>query len=213
MELDELKSLVQSKMERVQQPKSTTDFALLLNKKTNSVTEKIKRNLFFEILITAAFVVVFAIVAYLSTLTSMRVYFSIFAVICLLFLPVLFVLRSKINKLTNSVMPVKSNIETLINIVQEYTKVYFRLTMALIPISLILAVSLGYLDYNSGDQQSGFFLDILNSPSKLTIVVLYLLVFSVAMYYFTRWHLKRLYGNYVLQLQNVVRELSESYVQ
>ena len=41
MELDELKSLINERMERVQTEKSPADLAVLLGKKTQSVTAKI----------------------------------------------------------------------------------------------------------------------------------------------------------------------------
>lgn len=214
MELDELKALIQNRMERVQQPKSQAEFALLLGKKTNSVAEKIKRNLLLEMIISAVFVCVCFACYYFSTLTSMRVYFAIFTVICLLFIPLLYVLYNKTKQLTGSVMPLKSNIQSLITLINQYTKLYFRLTMALIPISLILATSLLYFDYSAADTgRTGVLESITDSPLKITVITLYFTVFFAGMYYFTRWYLKKLYGNYVLQLQGVVKELDDNSMQ
>lgn len=210
MELDELKALIQDRMERVQQPKSQAEFVLLLGKKTHSVAEKIRRNLLLEMIISVVFVFVCLACSFLSSLTSMRVYFGVFTVICILFIPLLYILYNKTKKLTGNVMPLKSNVQALIDLITQYTKLYFRLTMALIPISLIMATSLLYLDYNASVEDANILSQIIDSPLKITVIVLYFTAFFAGMYYFTRWYLKKLYGNYVLQLKGVVKELDES---
>jgi len=125
---------------------------------------------------------------------------------------VLYIKLNKTRKLTNSAMPVKKNLQTLIALIKAYIKRYFQLTMALIPISLIISFMLSYKDenLNSPDLSNPFFADLINSPLKLTFIIVYITVFAVGMYYFTKWYLKKLYGNYIHQLEELLDELEET---
>ena len=212
MELDELKLLINEKMERVQLEKSPDDIAIMLNKSTNSVVGKIIRSLIIELVVSVIFTIACLAVAVFGAYSSLRIYFGIFTVICALFIPVLYIKLNKTRKLTNSAMPVKKNLQTLIALIKAYIKRYFQLTMALIPISLIISFMLSYKDenLNSPDLSNPFFADLINSPLKLTFIIVYITVFAVGMYYFTKWYLKKLYGNYIHQLEELLDELEET---
>ena len=209
MELDELKSLLNDKMERVHREKSTGDLALLLGKKTQSVIGKLKRSLRLEIIACIIFTVACVAVAIFGAYTSLRIYFGIFAAMCFLFFPLLYVLLRKTNELSSSALPVKSNLQTLVKLLNEYVKRYFQLTMILIPVSIIIAFLLGYSDENLHNPalSNPFFPNFEGSSLKTAIVIAYIILFSAGMYYFTKWYLKKLYGNYLKQLEQLIEEL------
>lgn len=211
MELDELKSFINERMERVHAVKSPADIALLLGKKTQSVVGKIKTSLILEMIISAVFTLACIAVAIFGVYTSLRIYFAIFALVCLLFIPLLYLLFKKTNKLSSTALPVKGNLQALSLLIKEYVRRYFQLTMASIPISLLTAFLLGYTDeslYNP-DSNTSFFSVLFESPLIISVIIVYILIFSVGMYYFTRWYLKKLYGNYLVQLEILIIELEE----
>lgn len=211
MELDELKSLINERMERVHSAKSSADIALLLGRKTQSVVGKIKRSLVIEMIVSAVFTIICIAVAIFGTYASLRIYFAIFAVLCALFIPLLYMLLKKTDKLSRAALPVKGSLQTLVNLIREYIKRYFQLTMAIIPISLIIAFLLGYADENLYDAKlnNPFIPNLINSPLKISLLIGYLLIFSTGIYYFTRWYLRKLYGNYIVQLEMLIKELEE----
>lgn len=211
MDLDELKSLINERMERVHAAKSSADIALLLGRKTQSVVGKIKRSIILEMIVSALFTLICIAVAIFGVYTSLRIYFAIFAVVCLLFIPILYLLFKKTKKLGSTALPVKGNLQALILLIKEYLKRYFQLTMAFIPISLLTALVLGYADENlyNPESNTSFFSLLIESPLKIGLVIGYILFFSVGMYYFTKWYLKKLYGNYLAQLEMLIIELEE----
>jgi hypothetical protein len=212
MELDELKLLINERMERVQLEKSPDDIALMLTKSTNSIVGKIIRSLIIELVVSVIFTIACIAVAMFAAYNSLRIYFGIFAVVCAVFIPVLYIKLNKTRRLTSSAMPVKKNLQTLIALIKAYIKRYFQLTMALIPITLIISFMLGYNDenLNSTDLSNPFFANIINSPLKLSLIIIYITGFSIGMYYFTKWYLKKLYGNYIHQLEELLDELDEA---
>lgn len=211
MELDELKSLINERMERVHIEKSPTDIALMLGKNTNSVVGKIIRSLIIELVVTIIFTILCLAVTIFGAYASLRIYFGIFTVVCIVFVPILYMKIIKTKKLTDSAVPVKKNLQILIALIKAYIKRYFQFTMLLIPISFMIALALGYSDesLNNPDISNGFFPDFIQSPLKISIMVLYIVVFTIGMYYFTKWYLKKLYGNYVHQLEELLDELEE----
>jgi hypothetical protein len=211
MELDELKILLKEKLNTRLSEKSTEDISALLTKKAQSVIDKIKRSLWIEIIACCVFTIACAVVGIFGKFASLRIYFSIFAVLCFLFLPILWFLLKKSKKVSNTSLPVKSNLQFLVKILKEYVKRYFQLTMALIPITILIAFSLGYSDANlhNPELHNPFFPTLNGSTRSIIFVVTYLILFSVGMYYVTKWYLKKFYGNYIDQLEGLIKELEE----
>src|SRR5215467_2336693 len=116
MELDELKILLQEKLDSQHQEKSTEDISSLLSKNTQSVVGKLKRSLWIEIIACIVFTIACAAVGVWGQYAWLRAYFLIFSGICLLFLPVLWFLLRKTKKLSGTSLPVKSNLELLVRI-------------------------------------------------------------------------------------------------
>jgi MFS family permease len=211
MELDELKILLKEKLYTQHPEKSTEYISSLLSKNTQSVIGKLKRSLWIEIIACLMFTLACAAVGIIGKYASLRIYFSIFAVLCFLFLPVLWFLLQKTKKLSSISLPVKSNLEFLVKILKEYVKRYFQLTMALIPITIFIAFSLGYSDENLHNPKlhNPFFPTLIGSTQSIIFVIIYLILFSVGMYYVTKWYLKKFYGNYIEQLQSLIKELED----
>jgi MFS family permease len=211
MELDELKILLKEKLDTQHPEKSTEDISKLLSKHTQSVIGKLKRSLWIEIIACLVFALACAAVGVFGKYASLQIYFSIFAILCFLFLPVLWFLLQKTKKLSNTSLPVKSNLEFLVKILKEYVKRYFQLTMALIPITIFIAFSLGYSDENlhNPELHNPFFPTITGSTLSIIFAIIYLILFSVGMYYVTKWYLKKFYGNYIDELQSLIKELEE----
>jgi hypothetical protein len=141
MELDELKSQLKNKLASDHAGRSDTDIAVLLNKRTNSVIGKLKRSLLKEILISTGIVILFICIGIFSSHSSLRIYFSVFAVVCgVLILPLIYIFR-RTTRLSSTALPVKSNLQTIVSIMEEMIKRYFQFTMALIPICFIFSLA------------------------------------------------------------------------
>lgn len=211
MELDELKLLLNAKPEMLVSEKSVTEIRALLNKKTQSVLGKLSRSLWIELTASAAFTIILLVTAFYTAYSSLRIYSIIFAVLCFLFLPVILVLLKRVNALALSALPVKNNLQQLHQVLRQFVRLYFQLTMALIPVATILAGWLGYHDQLIINQQSPAADVMQNSEAIKYIIILtiYLLAFTVGMYFFTKWYLKKLYGNYLAQLQSLIKELED----
>lgn len=213
MELDELKLQLKNKLnEQQQHQKSDAEFLLLLKKNTQSVISKIQRSLWFEIIFGIIFIFIFAYLAWITQKSSMSIYFGVFSIFCLLFSILLWFLLKKVKHLGDTSTPVKQNLIAIHAILKEFVKRYFQFTMSLIPICLVFSGYLGYRDAANGvviDELDRFSASFDSKDKMIVFLIIYVLVFSVAVYFFTKWYIKKLYGNYLNRLEGYINELEE----
>jgi len=207
MELDDLKLHLKQKLDADQPAKTQDEITALLAKNTLSVLGKIKRSLLFEIICCVVFILACLSAVFLANYWYLKVYFGIFTVLLQPFFIVLIYLLRKMKKVYHHTMPVKKNLETLYVLLKEFVKRYFQFTMGLIPFCLIIAMWLGYNDPEREHVSQGF--TFVRNSSLLIFLILYVVVLAIIMYFFTKWYLKKLYGNYLEQLKALLKELGD----
>jgi hypothetical protein len=210
MELDELKNQLKNKLATDHTGRSDADIAVLLHKKTSSVIAKLKRNLLYEIILGVMVVIAFGIIGISSTYQSFRIYFSVFTILCAAFVVFQYYLLRRTTTLSGTALPVKSNLQAIVHIIGEFVKRYFQFSMALVPICFVFALLLGYYEEQPIPKvdliAKGYFS---HRWEIFAFAFIYMVALAVAAYYFTKWYLRKLYGKYVDQLKECIRELGE----
>ncbi|MDB5211353.1 MAG: hypothetical protein JWQ30_2180 [Sediminibacterium sp.] len=210
MELDELKDQLKNKLAADHSGRSDSDIAALLNKRTVSVVGKIKKSLRIEILFGSVFVLLFALFGIFSGNHALSVYFSVFTIVCAACVLLLTYLLLRTARLGGTALPVKSNLQTIVKIIEEYMKRVFQFTMAMIPVCFIFSFVLGYLDSKPPTQAEKFSNVFFTKRWEVNVfLVVYVIGFTIGMYYFSKWFLRKMYGKYVAQLKECINELSE----
>lgn len=211
MNLDDFKIQLQQSLASTQSNKSEEDIKQLLHTKTNHIIHKIIRSLNFEIYSSVFFLIAFLGTGFVSKYSSIRIYFGSFGVLILAFLVVLYFLKQKTKKLSTSTLSVKQNLTQLYNLLTEFMKRYMQFTIGLLPIALVFSGYLGYSDAANGTNQDLYnSMPTFRSPTNLLWFTLaYLVVLFVAVYYFTKWYLNKLYGKHLKQLKELIDALEE----
>ena len=208
MELDELKYQLNQKLATDHTSRTDADIAALLKKKTRSVVAKLKRSLVIEMVFCVLFSVAMFYVCIVSDYWSIRLYFGVFAVLMFLFTFVLYYLYKRTRQLTSSYQPVKANLQTVVSLLEEFVKRYFQFTMAMLPICFAFSIILSAIEPISVPQVDKFALHYFSARWQvLTFLGVYMIAFAISLYYFTKWYLKKLYGNYLAELKKCVEEL------
>jgi hypothetical protein len=211
MELDEFKNILNQQLATDHLYRSEADIAALLRKKAHSIIVKIKKSLWFEIFSCIVIILLFGYLGLSSKYSSINIYFSIFSIVFIPFIIILFYLLKKINRLNTNNLSVKNNLQSIVSILEEFMKRYFQFTMALIPICFVFAFFLGYNEKQPIEPIDEIILKYKPSYSFITIfTVVYMTSLTVGIYYFTKWYLKKLYGNYVNELKIYINELKEN---
>lgn len=200
MELDELKKELNQKISGGAQQRTEMQIASLLDSSATSIVQKLRRSLVAELVISVLFMCVCLYMIFFNPYWAYRVFFITFSVVGIGFTIVLFLLLKKIDALSGA-SNVMQNLDKLIHILDEYVRRYLQLTLILLPICFVFGI---WISYNDGEQ-------VLKPLEKRSIALLAVTMVSLAtiVYFFTKWYLKKLYGNYIQQLKALLRELAE----
>jgi hypothetical protein len=200
MELEDLKSIWKN---------SETDFLLkgeaeiasMLTKKSLSIVDKLKRNVWFELLITLAASI--ALLIYAMQLSGALKWTSISIILMCLGYTVYYikklVLLSRFNPATENI---RSNLTSLVENLTGYLKFYKRSYTVLYPIYFCVGLVFGGLERGT----DRFFETLLTPTTILSIVTIAGLFYFLSKK-FTNWYLNKLYGNHLNKLEGLLDEL------
>jgi hypothetical protein len=211
MDLDQFKQQLNKKLTNEQNNWSGEDIEQILNKKTFSVIEKLKKSILYEIIFGLLGLLLFVILAFTTKYHSIRTYFGISAVFIFLLLFLLIYLLIKTINLNKVPQPVISNLTSYVVLIEEYMKRYFQFTMAMVPICLFFAGWLGYHEKTPIPELDQLIIkNQLSFKLILAISIVYMISFGIGMYYFTKWYLHKIYGKYVLELKYCIKDLVDN---
>lgn len=208
MDLDELKYQLNFKLATSHAGKSDADIAVLLKKRTGSIINKLKRSLWFEICFCLLFMLLIGYICLVTSYWALRVYFATFSVLTLVFVIFLLFLLRRIEKLSGTTMPVKRNLQAILDILEEFVKRSFQFTMALIPVCFTFSFFLSRehpVRIQEIDQVTAKL--FVTRTQEYLFLFIYLVTTVVVAYYFCKWYLKKLYGNYLKELKACICEL------
>lgn len=211
MELDDFKSMIRDKLDTAVAEKSDAVLHAMLQQNTKSIGGKIKRSIRIEIGFGILVAIGFTMIAVTTSHWSFSLYFGIFSLLMLGFIFLLMYLYKKVNIYTSTVLPVKENLEKLHQLLSEFTKRYFQFSMLLLPVCFIFSFVLSLLDETIQQADANMIESILNTPLKVWVfMIVYFVVLSAAIYFFTKWYLKKLYGKYMAELKTLIEELESA---
>jgi hypothetical protein len=190
MELDDLKYLFKEQDVK----KTPEELALFFKTRSRSIIEKINRSLLKETYFAAVFVIIGTVAFFVLTSTFYKAMSLLIIVFCGSFLFYMAGLKKRIRFYQQSMAPVKENLRAIVRIVEIFIKLYFWLTMLMLPIVFLL----GFMTITP---LSTF------SPRAMSFYLVWFVGWSVLMYFFTKWFLNKMYGKYLAQLKQQLTEL------
>jgi Ca2+/Na+ antiporter len=201
MELDDLKSIWKGNLFEAKQAE---EIAAMLKGRSKLTIAKLKRSVRFELLLTIGFGLVLLYLAF--TLRSGAMKWSIVSMV-LLFLAyiIYYVMKMRVlNRFNPSQQNIRENLEKLISSMEAYLKFYKTSYTVLYPVYLLLGILFAALE-------RGFdtFWHQLAQPEtilRLTLVSLAVLAGSLL---FSKWYLKKLYGNHLDSLKELLRDIKD----
>jgi hypothetical protein len=211
MELDELKNIIQSNVTAAPVAKSAMELESILHNKTKSPIAKIKRNLLFEVVITYAslpFVIYFG---FKHPIGWMKFYMGFMTAICIVLIIILTQLRKNVHQLQYSTFSLKEQLQKTHTIISEFVKRYLQFTILFFVFCLVLGFGSGFYDGYTGSNTTYYEPKIKQLPKNIWLLLIGFIIYVAALfaglYYFTKWYLKKLYGKYLQQIQQLLNEL------
>jgi hypothetical protein len=204
MELDQLKDIWQNDPA---QSKEDAQLISIMSRRSNNPIARMKRNLLFEliaiILLYGATIAYYAF-AFQGKMTEVS-WFMIGIAFC--FFIYYFRKNRLLNKMECLSCQVKSNLQGQVNTLEKYVKFYLVAGTALVPLSIVFFSWLIYVKSPLKPKSVLYHSDA--SPWWQTIIAWTVLVgFStILIYYLNKWYVKRLYGNHILKLKQLLAEM------
>lgn len=202
MELDDLKSIWKGKAPF--DIKREEEIASMLKGSSNLVIDKLKRSVRFELVLTAICGVILLYLSFALKEGAMK--WSIISML-LLFIAYLFYFVMKmrlLNRFDPSQQNIRENLEKLVADMETYLRFYKTSYTVLYPVYFLLGILFVAIDrgFDAFWHQLGQAETIL----RFAFVSFAVLVGSLL---FSKWYLKKLYGNHLDALKELLRDLKD----
>jgi hypothetical protein len=199
-ELDDLKSIW--KQQGNLGNKDEADIARMLQGRSQSIVSKLKRSVWFELIFTIAVGIAMAVYG-LTTKSGAMAWMVL--TLSVIFVVYLFYYVKKIillNRYTLHSANVKHNLQQLADRLTAYLQFYKRSYAILYPAYFLLGLFFGAME--SGMDA---FVEKFTHWKTLAWFCVFTLVFMAGLYQITNWYLKKLYGNHLTKLKDLLNEL------
>lgn len=202
MELDEFKSLIQSKPADTAAVASIPEMEKAFRKKAGATTGKLKQSIRLEFALSGLLAAACAWMGLHWPYLYVQGIALLAAGYCMLFLYFLWTLYKKIIFYEHSCPSVLEGLELTIGILERFTRLYFQFTICMLPVAFIAGLITGYLHISALGSSVGF------SWTKAGLFyIAFFITWSVFMYYFSKWYIKKQYGNHLQQLKEQLKDI------
>jgi hypothetical protein len=204
MELDELKNIWNKNTEGFQ-IKNEAQLTSMLKGNSRSIVDKLKRSVWFELiftLVTGILLLIYTLMlpsgALKWTIVSILVLFVVYSFYYVKKL----LLLSSFNAGNDNL---RDSLEKLTDRLSSYLRFYQSSYAILYPVYFGLALLFVALEIGSER-----FYDKISDPKWVLYLIAVALFFFLMSMFFTKWYLKKLYGNHVEKLKSLLRELNST---
>ena len=175
----------------------------MLKSKSTSIIEKLKRNVWFELIFTA--LVGMALLVYTFTIPNGTIKWMIISILLVFILYTFYFIKKLLllNRFEQK-QDIKTNLEVLAAQLTGYLSFYKKSYAILYPIYFI--IGLFFVAVEKGMDE---FLHAMMQPKSLLYLIVMSLVFLFASTWFVQWYLKKLYGNHLEKLKNLLKEFDQ----
>lgn len=202
MELDEFKQRSKETEPKKIILHSASDLEGYIRKRTRSTISNIKRNILFELVACLVFIAVAAWAWFNYPVSYVKAFALLCIALCCILLIYLGGLYKKISIYEKAAPAVKDSLQQVISIIEQFTKAYFQFTMITLPIAFIFGLITGFLNVKGETGIRNF-----NWQKAILFYTGWFIFWSVIMYFFSRWYIKKLYGNYLQQLKEQLKDI------
>ncbi|HYI77226.1 MAG TPA: hypothetical protein VEW65_06365 [Chryseolinea sp.] len=202
MELEDLKSIWKSS-EPVFQPKNEQEIARMLKGRSISIVNKLKRNVWFELVFTI--VVSVALLIYALSLPKGAMKWTSISLLLMCIASTVFYVKKL--SILNHVQGINENlhdtISFLIKNLTTYLRFYKNSYTVLYPIYFLLGLLFSFMEKGTD------VVEFLSQPTTIIYLLFMGGLFFLISFWFARWFLKKLYGNHLEKLKNIMYELNQ----
>jgi len=203
MELEDLKS-IWKRGEPVFQPKNEQEIAMMLKGRSISIVNKLKRNVWFELIF--AIVVSVALLLYALSLERGAMKWTSISLLLMCLASTIYFIKklSVLNRVQGINDNLHDTISFLITNLTSYVKFYRNSYTVLYPVYFFLGLLFSVLERGTDK-----FVVFLSQPSTMIYLLFMAGLCFLVSTWFARWYLKKLYGDHLEKLKKILDELNQ----
>jgi hypothetical protein len=202
MELDNLKDLWRDIGQTNVHQNNDEQILRMLQKRSRNPIAKMKRNLFYELI---AVVFAYSLGIWYFIANSDGLYWELallLLIVATLFLFYYYHKNSLLNEMQCVTCEVRSNLEKQLTTLEKYVRFYFISGTVLTPVAYFAAALI--VTYKT----SGFYRTTTEARDYIIIIVIGLII-TMASYFLNRWYVKKLYGQHITKLKELLQQMEE----
>jgi uncharacterized membrane protein len=201
MELDDLKDLWKKQNEGFR-PRDEAELASMLKGRSTSIIARLKRNVWFELIVT--FIGGLALLVYALTLPGGSLKWASISILILFGVYSFYYLKKLrlLSRFDAANEHMRANLERLVLNLKAYLKFYKRSYSVLYPVYFLLGLLFGGIEQGATE-----FYHRLSKPGVIGSLLAGAGLFFVCSTWLTTWYLKKLYGNHLEKLERLLRDL------
>jgi hypothetical protein len=203
MELDDFKTWRKATLEQQAPGLSAAQLKDAIQRKTISILGKVKRSIVWELVLGIVLVAAGGGVWLRYPSQSTRCFSALMGLLCIFFMVYLTRLYQKIIRFEKADQPVKERLRQIIDILQRFTRLYFRFSMSVLPVAFVAGLATGYADIMHQPLLAQNFHWI----KGVAVYVALFAAWSLIAWLFSKWYIKKLYGNYLNDIRNQLKDL------
>lgn len=208
MELDELKKIwKQPGAEHETSSASDAEVLNMLQEQSKSPVAKMRRNVFFELIVVLLSVSAVAIYYFTAFEGNLQGVSWVYIIMALLFVWYYYEKNKLLKSMQCVTCRVKSNLELQLKTLDKYVKLYLIIGTALTPILLFIMLYL-MLGYKKVQVLALFKLES-NETKFILLYTLFTAIFTIVMYFVNKWYIHLLYGRHIKKLKGLISEMEE----
>jgi hypothetical protein len=203
MELEELKSIWKNS-EPAFQPKDELEIASMLKGKSISIIDKLKRNVWFELVFTIVIGIGLLVYALLLPSGATK-WLSISFILMLLAYTIVYVKKLiLLNRFNPATENIRANLVSLTEKISSYLKFYKRSYAILYPVYFCLGLLFAGIERGA----DAFFENLMRPRTALLLTAIATLFFFISTKV-ADWYFKKLYGNHLDKLKSLLSDIHE----
>ena len=203
MELEDLKS-IWKRGEPAFQPKNEEEIAMMLKGRSISIVNKLKRNVWFELIF--AIVVSVALLLYALSLERGAMKWTSISLLLMCLASTIYFIKklSVLNRVQRINDNLHDTISFLVTNLTSYVKFYRNSYTVLYPVYFLLGLLFSVLERGTDN-----FVAFVSRPSIIISLLFMAGLFFFISSWFARWYLKKLYGDHLEKLKKILDELNQ----
>jgi hypothetical protein len=201
MELEDLKNIWRNNPEAFPK-KGEAEIAMMLKGKSKSIISKLKQSVWIELSVTL--LAGLALLVYALTLPPGALKWTAIAILVIFVGYTIYYVKKLLllNHYAAVTENIRVNLETLTKRLTSYLRFYKRSYNVLYPVYFSLGVI-----FSGIEQGLDHFLEILSRPHTIAFLIAFALLFYLGSTWLVNWLFRKLYGNHIERLGNLLKDL------